>query len=45
MGHLAKNTMGEEITATPAIAGGRVYLRTWAALYAIEAPRKAASGD
>ena len=42
---LAKNTMGEEITATPAIAGGRVYLRTWAALYAIEAPRKAASGD
>jgi outer membrane protein assembly factor BamB len=32
---LAQNDMGEEISASPAISGGRIYLRTFEALYAI----------
>ena len=32
---LAKNRMDESITASPAIANGRIYLRTFDALYAI----------
>ena len=32
---LAKNKMGESIAASPAISGGRIYLRTFEALYAI----------
>jgi outer membrane protein assembly factor BamB len=32
---LAQNDMGEEISASPAISGGRIYLRTFDALYAI----------
>jgi outer membrane protein assembly factor BamB len=33
---LASNDMGEPISASPAISGGRIYLRTFEALYAIE---------
>ena len=33
---LAKNSLGEPIAATPAISGGRIYLRSFTALYAIE---------
>jgi hypothetical protein len=34
---LATNDLGEGISASPAVAGGRIYLRTNDALYAIEA--------
>ncbi len=40
---IASNDMQEQILATPAIAGGRIYLRTFNALYAIEATAK--TGD
>ena len=30
---LAENELGEEITASPAIAGSRIYIRTWDTLY------------
>jgi hypothetical protein len=33
---LAQNDMGEPISASPAISNGRLYLRTFEALYAIE---------
>jgi outer membrane protein assembly factor BamB len=33
---LATNSLDETISASPAISGGRIYLRTFAALYAIE---------
>jgi outer membrane protein assembly factor BamB len=39
---LAENDMDEAIAATPAIAGGRIYLRTFKALYAIPGPQAAA---
>jgi len=32
---LAQNSFDEEISASPAIADGRIYLRTFSALYAI----------
>ena len=32
---LAKNEIGEEISASPAIADGTLYLRSYKALYAI----------
>ncbi len=32
---LAQNKMGEDISSSPAIAGGRIYIRTFEALYAI----------
>jgi outer membrane protein assembly factor BamB len=32
---LSENKMNDDITASPAISGGRIYLRTWKALYAI----------
>ena len=32
---LSKNEMEDSISASPAIAGGRIYLRTFNALYAI----------
>jgi outer membrane protein assembly factor BamB len=35
---LAKNDMGEVLAASPAISGGRIYLRTYDALYAIGSP-------
>ena len=37
---LAQNKMEEQMTSSPAISGGRVYLRTWDALYSIAAPAK-----
>ncbi len=33
---LAQNKLGEDISASPAISNGRIYLRTFEALYAIE---------
>jgi hypothetical protein len=33
---LAQNSLEEPLSASPAIAGGRLYLRTFNALYAIE---------
>jgi outer membrane protein assembly factor BamB len=35
---LAENDLGEPIASTPAIAGGRLYLRTFNALYAVGTP-------
>jgi outer membrane protein assembly factor BamB len=32
---LARNSMGETIAATPAVSGGRLYVRSFDALYAI----------
>ena len=32
---ISRNVMGDGIAATPAISGGRIYLRTYKALYAI----------
>ena len=32
---LAQNDLGEEISASPAVSNGRIYLRTFDALYAI----------
>ena len=32
---ISRNIMGDGIAATPAISGGRIYLRTYKALYAI----------
>jgi outer membrane protein assembly factor BamB len=32
---LATNTFGESISASPAISGGTIYLRTFNALYAV----------
>ena len=32
---LSKNDLGESMSASPAISGGRIYLRTFEALYAI----------
>jgi hypothetical protein len=32
---LAQNDIGESISATPVFAGGRVYIRSFDALYAI----------
>jgi hypothetical protein len=32
---LSQNEMGEEMSASPAISDGRIYLRTFDALYAI----------
>jgi outer membrane protein assembly factor BamB len=32
---LAQNPMAEQLSASPAIANGRIYLRTFSALYAI----------
>jgi outer membrane protein assembly factor BamB len=32
---LATNSMGEDISASPVVSGGRIYLRTFDALYAI----------
>ena len=40
---LARNDMGETVFATPAIAGGTLFVRTRGHLYAIGVPRKAAS--
>jgi outer membrane protein assembly factor BamB len=37
---LATNTLDEHLSSTPVPAGGRLYLRTYAALYAVEAPRQ-----
>ena len=34
---LAVNEMGEEVHATPALVGGRIYLRTRSAVYAFGA--------
>jgi len=34
---LARNPLGEKSHATPAIAGGRMYLRTWSHLFALAA--------
>jgi outer membrane protein assembly factor BamB len=34
---LATNSMGENITASPVISNGTLYLRTFDALYAIRA--------
>jgi outer membrane protein assembly factor BamB len=33
---LAQNRIGEELAASPAVANGRIYLRSFSALYAIE---------
>ncbi|MCB9938448.1 MAG: hypothetical protein H6823_09420 [Planctomycetaceae bacterium] len=32
---LSQNDMGEAISASPAVSNGRIYLRTFEALYAI----------
>ena len=32
---LAKNSMGETIASTPAVSGGRLYVRSFDALYAV----------
>jgi len=32
---LAQNDLGEQISASPAISNGRIYIRTFDALYAI----------
>jgi len=37
---LAANKIPEEISASPAISNGRIYLRTWESLYAIGLPSK-----
>jgi outer membrane protein assembly factor BamB len=42
---LARNDMGETVFATPAIAGGTLFVRTRGHLYAIGAPGKAAHAD
>jgi hypothetical protein len=36
---LATNKLDEDISASPAISGGKIYLRTFAALYAIREAR------
>ncbi len=33
---ISRNEMGEQLASTPAISGGRIYLRTFNALYAVE---------
>jgi len=35
---LAKNELGEQIAASPAISNGRIYFRTFEALWAIGTP-------
>jgi outer membrane protein assembly factor BamB len=35
---LAKNELGEQIAASPAIANGRIYFRTFEALWAVGLP-------
>ena len=42
---LATNSMGEITTSTPVVSGGRLYLRTSKALYAIEASGKKPAGS
>jgi hypothetical protein len=37
---LATNDLGEEVWATPAIAGSNLYIRTRSALYSFGAPAK-----
>ena len=37
---LASNDLGEEVWATPAIAGSNLYIRTRTALYSFSAPAK-----
>jgi hypothetical protein len=32
---LAQNDLGEDMSASPAVSNGRIYLRTFEALYAI----------